>query len=56
MSIFDKKLPDYYPTMHLDGYTPEEILQAIRKSMLKRGSDEDAKIVLSKNQEEELEK
>ncbi len=56
MSIFDKKLPEYYPTMYLDGYTPEEILQAKRKSMLKKGSDEDAKVVLSKNQEQELEK
>ena len=43
-------------TMYLDGYTPEEILQAKRKSMLKKGSDEDAKVVLSKNQEQELEK
>ena len=51
-----KDLPDYYPTMYLDGYTPEEILQAKRKSMLKKGSIKDADVVLSKNQEKELKK
>ena len=51
-----KRLPEYYDTMYLDGYTPEEILQAKRKSMLKKGSIKDADVVLSKNQEKELEK
>ena len=54
--VSNKRIPEYYPTMYLDGYTPEEILQSKRKSMLKKGSDEDAKVVLSKNQEQELEK
>lgn len=27
------KLPEYYPTMHRDGYTPEQILVAVRKKM-----------------------
>ncbi len=26
-----RKIPDYYPTMYLDGYTPEEILYAARR-------------------------
>ena len=56
MSMFDKKLPEYYPTMYLDGYTPEEILHAMRKSMMKKDTHEDATIQLSKNQEKELEK
>lgn len=37
MSLYEylnRQTPDYYPTMHLDGYTPEEILQAHRKMML----------------------
>ena len=29
------ELPDYYPTMHLDGYTPEEIFNSHHKTMLK---------------------
>ena len=36
MSIVDrvtKKLPDYYPTMYMDGYEPHEIMNAFRKKM-----------------------
>ena len=29
-----KHVPDYYDTMYMDGYTPEEILYAHRRSML----------------------
>ena len=29
------KMPEYYPTMYLDGFTPEEILMAKRYQMLK---------------------
>ncbi len=37
MTYFQKKkIPEYYPTMYLDGYTPEEILMAHRRSMQKR--------------------
>lgn len=31
-----KHVPDYYPSMHIDGYNPEEIYYAIRKKMLKQ--------------------
>jgi len=30
-----KKLPDYYDTMYLDGYTPEQITEAKHRSMRK---------------------
>ena len=36
MSLIEKKkkkIPDYYPTMFLDGYKPYEILYALHKSM-----------------------
>ena len=36
MSLYDetmKKIPDYYSTMHQDGFTPEEILMAKRRQM-----------------------
>ena len=36
MSIIEKNLPDYYPTMYLDGYTPEEILTARRRTIAKQ--------------------
>ncbi len=31
--MLEKQLPEYYPTMYLDGYTPTEILFAMRKKM-----------------------
>ena len=31
-----KNLPDYYDTMYLDGYTPEQILEAQPRSMRKK--------------------
>lgn len=30
----DNKIPDYYKNMDLDGYTPDQILHALRKKML----------------------
>ena len=36
MGIFeylDSKIPDYYPTMYKDGYTPYEILAATSRKM-----------------------
>ena len=31
-----KDLPDYYDTMYLDGYTPEQIMEAKHRSMRKQ--------------------
>lgn len=33
MSIFKKQLPEYYDWMHVDGYTPEECLEAARRTL-----------------------
>ena len=30
---FGRYIPNYYPTMYLDGYTPYEILQATSRKM-----------------------
>lgn len=35
MVIGFDKLPDYYPTMYLDGYTPEQILLAAHRTFAK---------------------
>lgn len=43
MSLQDQiinRLPEYYDTMYLDGYTPEEIRTALKASMLKDAEDE----------------
>lgn len=31
----DRQIPEYYDTMYLDGYTPEQILQASRKKIMR---------------------
>ena len=36
LSDYYDKLPDYYPTMYLDGYTPEQIMFAAKRGMLQR--------------------
>lgn len=33
---YDRKIPDYYPTMYMDGYTPEQIMYAAKRGMLER--------------------
>ena len=48
----DRPLPDYYPTMYLDGYTPEEIWVAQHNTMLKRFQ----KMQAEKDLENEIEK
>lgn len=32
----DSHLPDYYDTMYLDGYTPEQIMEAHHRTMMKQ--------------------
>ena len=32
---YDSKIPDYYDTMYLDGYTPEQILHAAHRKMVR---------------------
>lgn len=35
-------LPEYYPTMYLDGYTPEQIMMAQRKKILKAYAEKES--------------
>ena len=52
----DRPLPDYYPTMYLDGYTPEEIWVAQHNTMIKRFEKMYAEKELHNQLEKELEK
>ena len=31
--LYGRRIPEYYDTMYLDGYTPYEILYSVRKKM-----------------------
>ena len=53
MSVEDyqnRTVPEYYPTMYLDGFSPQEILYAFRKRMAKERDErdrvEDTKIII----------
>ena len=35
----NRKVPEYYDTMYLDGYTPQEIYQAFHKKMIEEHSE-----------------
>ena len=36
MEQLDKQIPDYYPTMYLDGYTPAQILHSTKCGMYQK--------------------
>ena len=45
MSLMDNyfnHVPDYYPYMYLDGYTPEEIMQASNQKPMKNIKEREA--------------
>lgn len=41
---FDRKIPNYYDGMYLDGYTPEQILHAARRKMIQTYYDKQNEI------------
>ena len=41
------RIPDYYDTMYLDGFTPEEILMAKRKQMAEAEEDQEEEIIIT---------
>lgn len=30
---YDRQIPDYYPTMYMDGYSPQQILHSLHRKM-----------------------
>ena len=42
LSDFHRNVPEYYNTMYLDGYTPEQIMHAARKKMLRMYEEREA--------------
>ena len=39
---YDRRIPDYYPTMYLDGFTPEEIMYAAKRKMYREAQERKA--------------
>ena len=40
---YDRKIPDYYPTMYLDGYSPEQIMYAAHRKIRKEYEEREAR-------------
>ena len=36
MEQLDKQIPDYYPTMYLDGYAPAQIIHSAKRGMYQK--------------------
>ena len=51
-----KRLPEYYDTMYLDGYTGDEVYVAFHRSLQKQVSEMQQKQQLEYQMEKELEK
>ncbi len=41
IDFLDRQVPDYYPSMYLDGYTPDQIYASYRKMLREMYSQEE---------------
>ena len=44
LSVINSQIPEYYPTMYLDGYTPQQIVMAKRRQMLQSQTVDEIKV------------
>ena len=56
MDEYHKNLPDYYPYMYLDGYTPEQIMEAMHRTVRKEWEARRAEETAAKAAEAQIEK
>lgn len=47
---FQRKTPDYYPSMYLDGYSPAQIFAAHHSQMLQQFEDDDTTEIIIKSE------
>ena len=40
---YNRNIPEYYDTMYQDGYTPDQIMTAFRKKMLREYNEREAR-------------
>ena len=56
MDEYHKNLPDYYPYMYLDGYTPEQIMEAMHRTVRKEWEARRAEEAAAKAAEAQIER
>ena len=49
---YDRQVPEYYPTMYMDGYTPDQILHAVHRKMVREYLEREAEKQAKKDAEE----
>ena len=52
MMMYGRRIPEYYDTMYLDGYTPYETLHATRKKMFREYQEREAAAQRAKEEAE----
>lgn len=53
---YHKNLPEYYPFMYLDGYTPEQIMEAMHRTMRKQWESKRQQTATEKAVQAQIEK
>ena len=53
---FHKNLPEYYDSMYLDGYTPEQIMEAMHRTMRKQWESKRQQTATEKAVQAQIEK
>ena len=53
---YDRQIPEYYPTMYLDGYEPHQILHAAHRTMIREYYAREIEKRSQKENEAQLEK
>ena len=48
VDYYDRQIPEYYPTMYMDGYTPEQILHAVHRKMVREYLEKEAERKIEK--------
>ena len=56
VDYYDRQIPEYYPTMYMDGYTPEQILHAVHRKMVREYLEREAEKETEKQIEKQIEK
>ena len=56
VDYYDRQIPEYYPTMYMDGYTPAQILHAVHRKMVREYLEREEKKRAEKETEIQIEK
>ena len=56
VDYYDRQIPEYYPTMYMDGYTPAQILHAVHRKMVREYLEREAEKEAERKIEKQVKK